>query len=271
MHNEATMPSTGRVLKLSGAALAIMATPIVAHAQFTPPAGVTEYRLLFVSADAFNYDGTYNADTPDGLDGGAGSTSNSDYNNFANTEAAQNTSLPSATWTAIISTPSTSAVAAVCGVTCDTTVPIYLVDGTEVATSLAALFNTGTTALLNAPDEDQFGKANWTKVWTGSNADGSADTGNEAGALSNNTTLGNSYASDSNFLTNGYPDYCNGVTACSNYDPYSDPQTSYFNDYNSIYAISDVITVPVPEPVMGSALLMGGIAVTRMFRRRRRK
>ena len=124
----------------------------------------SEYRLAFVTDDTTD----------------ATSSDITTYNSFVTAEAALNLSLPSTTWTAIASTSGVNAATNIsCGSACDSNVPIFLVDGTEVATSAAALF---AGAILNPIDEDENGNLLYGYVWTGSNADGTAATGNELGS-----------------------------------------------------------------------------------------
>ncbi len=230
------MSRTFRLLGASATVACLLGAPGIASAQsfsFTPPAGVMSYRLAFVTSDTI----------------AATSTDISTYNGFVTSEAALDTSLPSTTWTAIASTSSISAASNIsCGATCDANDPIYLIDGTtEVATSAAALF-AGT--ILNAIAEDE--NANSVApgyVWTGSNADGSAATGDELGS------------SNPSFGDTGYTPYLLTIQ----------PPLPYFYDSSAtlpIFAISGEIDVP--EPMSLSLLAMGGLA-TGMVRRLRRK
>jgi len=143
-------------LGASVAAICLLGMPTLALA--------SEYRLAFVTDDTTD----------------ATSSDITTYNSFVTADAALNLSLPSTTWTAIASTPSINAAANIsCGTVCDNNVPIFLVDGTEVATSAAALF---AGSILNPIAEDENGNFSSSYVWTGSNADGTAATGNELGA-----------------------------------------------------------------------------------------
>jgi hypothetical protein len=139
-------------------------------AVFVAPAGVTDYRLAFVTDD------TTMAGTSSAVN-----SSISTYNAFVTADAANNPNLPTTTWSAIVSTATMSATANIfCGSHCNASVPIYPVDGTTlVATSATALF-AGT--ILNAIDKDENGiGTSASYVWTGSNADGTAASGNELG------------------------------------------------------------------------------------------
>jgi hypothetical protein len=205
----------------------VLALPAAASAgSFIPPVGVTSYRLAFVTDD--------NTD--------AFSTSIGSYNSFVAADAANNPSLPSTTWTAIASTSSVSASTNIfCGGACTTQVPIFLVDGTKVATSASALFS---GAILNTIDETENGVLSSNYVWTGSNPDGSAATGNELGSDSPVFGIAND------------PD---GMFDFSTLSP---------DDGLDLYAISGKITVP--EPTSLSLLAFGG-AVAGFLRRRGRR
>jgi hypothetical protein len=233
-------PGCGRtVQRISAATAALIGAPGLAMAgtTFTPPAGVSEYRLLFVTADQT----------------AASSTDISTYNGFVTSEATQNPALPTTTWTAIASTTSVNAVTNVdCGASCDANVPIYLVDGTTlVATSTAAFFG---ATILNAPSEDQSGNPSYAYAWTGSNSDGTATTTYEMGG-SQGTQVGETQSTGTTVLSSFF-DAFNGV--------HRSPSDQY-----SLYALSGAIEVTVPEPATGSALLVGGLIITRVFRRRR--
>jgi hypothetical protein len=216
------------LLQLSTATALLFGTSTLAYADFIPPAGVTAYRLAFISADATQP---------------ATSSSITTYNNFVTSEAAQNSSLPSTIWTAIASTADESALTNIsCGELCNS-LPIYLVNGTEVAVSSASLFAGDGSSTIDA---DQFGNPNGGYAWTGTNNNGTAATGNELG-------------SDDPML--GSPDFGSSNQFALFTD---DASASEF----SIYAISGEIQTTVPEPASGAALLFGGLVVTRVFRRR---
>ena len=131
-----------------------LGSPATARAEFIPPAG--EYRLIFVTAAGTT----------------AASSSIADYNNFATAQAALNGSLPSTTWTAVASTDGIAASANIACTPDCSAIPIFLVDGTEVAASSNALFNAATTSLNASINEDQFGSTYSGYVWTGSASDG---------------------------------------------------------------------------------------------------
>lgn len=196
---------------------------------FTAPPGVTDYRLAFVT-DAPTLSTSSNIAT---------------YNLIVSTEAALNVGLPTTTWSAIVSTTSISAASNVsCGAGCDGSVPIYLVDGTQVATSATALF---AGSILTAINKDESGNNVNEYVWTGSNSDGSAVAGAEMGAA------GGSSAYGADFNTSGMFFRGVAVSTCCNV---------------GIYAISGNISVSVPEPMTISLLGLGCLAIglARKFR-----
>jgi hypothetical protein len=223
------------------------AMPGIAQAAFIPPAGVTEYRLIFVTADGI-------APTSSDI---------ATYNSFATSEAQQNSALPSTIWTAVASVYGTDAISNVACTPACTNIPIFLVDGTEVAASSTALFNAATVSLLNGIGEDQFGAtgANGQSyaggyVWTGSFSDGTGATLNDG--------YGNTFDEQ---LGNGSAEYGTiGATDGTAID------AGIFNTQGSfpIYAISGVINTP--EPMTASLLGFGGImtALAGRFRRRRK-
>src|ERR1700744_4626362 len=78
----------------SAALACLLGLPAIARADFVPPPGVTDYRLIFVTADGTS----------------ATSANIADYNSFATSEAALDPNLPSTTWTAVASTDLVDAV-----------------------------------------------------------------------------------------------------------------------------------------------------------------
>lgn len=231
---------TPPLLSMSVAMVCLLGLPVVAHASYMPPnlAPGSTYRLIFVTSGTI--DGT--------------SSDESTYNNFANSQAALNSSLPSTTWSAITSTEATSALAnidAVCTSAACLAAPIYLVDATTlVATNQAALFS---GLLGTAIYETQTGAtSNPSYVWTGSTASGGIASGNAMGDSSPVIAFPSS--------TNGTGQHPN-IFSGGNFPA----STS-----NPIYAISGALSVPVPEPASG-ALLLTGLASTGLVLRRRRK
>jgi hypothetical protein len=205
------------------------------------PAGVTEYRLAFITDE-----------TPSG-ETVATSTVIGTYNAFAASQALTNANLPKTTWDAIVSTATKSAVNNVsCGAACNANVPIFLVDGTEVAASTNDLFG-GSSTIMNLIDRDAKGSPSGTGayVWTGSNSNGTAASGFELG--SSTPVTGWDYDTG-NMLSVGF-DYADSSTL-------------------PIYAISGELSAHanVPEPTSLSLLAFGGAAMglLQKFRRRRR-
>jgi hypothetical protein len=216
------------LLQLSTATALLLGTSTLAYADFIPPAGVTAYRLAFFTADATMV---------------AKSSAIATYNNFVTSEAAQNSSLPSTIWTAIASTADENALTNTsCGTVCNS-LPIYLVNGTEVAVSAASLFAGGGSTTINA---DQFGNPSGGYAWTGTNNNGTASTGHELGSA----------------------DPMLGATGFGIQNQFAIFTDSAPTDQFSLYAISGEIQTTVPEPASGAALLLGGLVITRVFRRR---
>ena len=133
------------------------------------------------------------------------------------------------------------------------TVPIYLPDGTEVAPSGAALWNTATTPLLHAIDKTATGGPGPVFVWTGTLETGFASTF-PLGDPSLWTTQGAPSLTDSNWVNSG-------------------PEENL--DFWGLYGFSTVLTVPqatvVPEPGTITLALagIGVLAAARLARRRR--
>lgn len=221
-------------LYVSVATTALVSIPGVAEAAFVPPAGVSAYRLAFVTRDADDAES-------DGID---------NYNEFVTAQAALAGDLPAATWKVIGSTAAVDARDNIaCGAACDA-LPIYLVTGVKVADSSAQLFGGGIGQPIEA---DQFGTVlnfDDNYAWTGSNGDGTSDVGQTLG--SDEVAYGCVDSSGRNFHFNCFQDA---------------------SDINyRFYAISGSIesdVTPVPAPAMGAALLASGVIVTGIYRRRR--
>lgn len=230
--SEASTSRSHSFLRLSTASAVLLGAPALAHA---------DYRLVFTSADG---------DT-------ATSSNISDYNTFVTDEANLNPNLAAlgTTWTAIVSTPSEDALTNISCAGCDT-LPLYLVNGTLLADQTSALFlgagTQYTTLTLDQFGNDTFG-FNY-GAWTGSNPDGTAMTGSEM---------------STEYPALGLPIAGPGGQIYE-YNPNGE------GDY-SIYAISGDITGDpsnfsyIPEPASGSAILLGGLVVTAVFRRGRRR
>jgi hypothetical protein len=183
----------------------------------------------------------------------ASSSTISDYNSFAATAADSVTALMDlpATWSAIVSTSTESALSNIGGAS---DVPIFLLDGDEAAAGTASLFS-GT--LLNPIDIDENGKAlpGGSKVWTGSNADGSAATG---------------------YLGSSDPEY--GIDSDTSSLWIADGTSVSNSVGHNLYVISSVLTIAgtqqndpggasIPEPSTIGLAALGG-AVLLLARRR---
>jgi hypothetical protein len=199
-------------------------------------------------------------DTTDGT-----SSDIADYNSFANTEAALNALLPTTTWSAVVSTPTTNAIdntdGGSTGDAAYTSDPIFLVDGTEVVASLENFFaasdyltnsNFENSLMINPISEDQNGnQVQGGYIWSGSNEDGSTAIGNEMGSADPQTW---------GFYGDGSPYVA---------FPFS-------NDADlPVIAISAPILVgtPVPEPasapiLAAGAAMLAGIGIRRRSRAR---
>jgi hypothetical protein len=229
----ANATTTGRNLSLLGASAGLaclLGLPAVARADFVPPAGVTEYRLIFVTADPTT----------------ATSSNIAEYNSFATSEAALNPDLPSTTWTAVASTDAVSAASNIACTPDCSNIPIFLVDGTKVATSSTALFSAATVSLLNGIDEDQNGNFVFGYVWTGSFSDGTQNI-QTIDSEPYDSTLGNGGP-----IEFGYAGNTDGTALDSGEEWPADGS-------EPIYAISGVIST-VPEPMTASLLGFAGIA-----------
>jgi hypothetical protein len=180
----------------------------------------------------------------------ATSTDISTYNSFVNAQAALNSALPDDTWYAVASTSSVSAwnnITQACDATCQSTVPIFLVNGTEIATSLDALVG-GT--LLHPINAFQSGStSNRTEVWTGSNS--GLETAAALGG-GGSPTLG-----------------CACATATTTFDAFENGNGPSFLPL-SLYALG-VANPPVatPEPASAGLLAVGAGLISVMRRRRR--
>jgi hypothetical protein len=231
-------------LGASVATACLLGLPTAASAgPFTPPAGVTQYRLAFVTDTVTT----------------AESTDITDYNTFVTNDATNNSSLPATTWRAIASTSSgpisfgvisnaigvDAASNITCGATCDSSVPIFLVDGTQVAISADAMFS-GT--IVHSIDKDESGNSlDFSYVWTGSYPDGTPAAESELGTRI--PQFGITGSDESTMFTVG-----------------QFPSTVAL----PLYAISGEISA-VPEPASFSLLAFGGAAMAfaRRFRRLR--
>ena len=225
--------------RLSVAAIGVLGAPALAAAgSFTAPSGLAAgsfYRLVFVTSTTIT----------------GSSTTIGDYNTAATNAAALNSALPATTWTAIASTAATDAATNIaCGVGCAAD-PLFLVNGSEVAITLADFF-AGTVMNPIAVDEAGAvvpnGGTQGPYVWTGSNADGTG--ANSAALGTTDPVTGNPYWTG-NGLTTGFT-YAQSTSLLP------------------LYAISAPIEVSnAPEPA-SFPLLLAGTVLLGIFGHRRR-
>ncbi len=191
-----------------------------------------QYRLVFITS------------TTDS----ASSSSISDYNNFVTSVADSVAALLDfpATWTAIVSTSTQSALTNIGG---DSNVPIFLLDGDEVAAGTTGLFS---ATLFNPIDLDENGKTlpSGSKVWTGSTSSGgigSDPLGSSTPEYGIDSDTSSLWIADGTSITNS-------------------------TDHN-LYAISSILTIAgdppasIPEPSTLGLAVLGG-AVLLLVRRR---
>jgi hypothetical protein len=187
----------------------VFATPSYSGDSLQLPIGLSacqSYRIAFVTS------GTTNATATDIA------TYNAFVNNAANAPGSLLAPL-NTTWRVIGSTAAVSAFANVGG---SDPAPIYRMNGTKVASSGAALFNTATTPLAAAVDLDEHGNVVLASggvhgVWTGTNADGSSSTVFHLGttfpevAAGWDTYIGGLWLAGPN-LSSGFPNPLYGIS-----------------------------------------------------------
>lgn len=254
------MTSLRRLAAAAAVALLLAATASPnAHGSaidLSTPAGLNPgdtFRFVFVTK------GTYGINPSPGTITALSSDINV-YNTFVNTAAAGATYGGAVvSWKAIGSTATVDARDNVGGF--DTTVPVYLVDGTLVANNLktnvlsGGLWSgrlLGTTTLNLAID----GSVVNSKTWTGSTNDGRASTYSDPRYLGSN--LG--------YIANGRS---NGTTNFIDY------QDDWYTDYAPMFAMSSNLTVSAPAAVpeidpagMASVLALIGGGLGLLERRR---
>ena len=227
---------------LSGVALATLGISSAAQAAILLPSLTpgSQYRLVFVTS------GTRNAT----------STNIADYNQFVNNAAQASTNLntalttagltPSAiNWTAIGSTATVNARLNTLTQASDTSVPIYRVDGAQVATGNSDLWD-GTIQSPIAVDEGGNSQVGRT-VWTGTSSDGSTFLApGPSGFLGSSTVR---VGSTNNLNAKWVSDKSDGVG---------------FGSSARLYGISSIVTVPTatatPEPSsLLSFITLGGL------------
>jgi hypothetical protein len=171
------------------------------------------------------------------------------YNTFVTSDAALNSSLPTATWMAIASTASVDAINNIaCTPSCAGD-PIFLVDGTKVANSTSGLFSPPILTAINLTESDTSSGSNY--AWTGSNSDGTVFTG--FGLGSNSPEYGDVSVSNANWI---------------HFDNIAQTATE------ALYAISSDLVVPgsIPAPTGAPLFALGGLLtfVARWSRGRQR-
>ncbi len=227
MPSQAEYPSNRNVTGISVIAAGLVGLPALAQAgSFTPPT-TGPYLLAFVTTNTT----------------AATSSDIATYNSFVTSDAALNSALPATTWSAIASTANVDALANI-GYASIANDPIYQVDGSEIATSLANFF-AGT--IINALSETEAGVSAGGYVWTGSNADGTAASG---------ATLGTGTPEFGQVAVTSGGDLASGSFLAS---------TDTFN----MYALSAQLGTSVPEPPAAAVLGAGVLAMAAVSRRRR--
>ncbi len=194
----------------------------------------THYRLIFETKSTTD----------------ATSASVSTYNSIVQTEASA--AGLGTNWSAIVSTNTVNAITNIaCTPSCSSD-PIFLVTGSEVATSTTDLFSGALLTAINVAADGSAATNGY--VWTGTNSSGT-----ESSFTSGTTTyygLGNSTVE-----LGGSP--LGGSFAIDS--GYSFPATTLA----SLFGISGDLVVPAPEPISASLLAIGAFA-TGVARRRRR-
>ena len=205
---------------LSGVALATLGISSAAQAAILLPSLTpgSQYRLVFVSS------GTRNAAL----------TNIADYNQFVNNAAQASTNLNTAlttagltpstiNWKAIASTAAVNARVNTATQATDTSVPIYRLDGAQVATGNVDLWD---GAISNPIQYDQLGSlVGALQVWTG--------------------TLSSGVASGGGTNVLGRPSVGYGITTAQDGRWTAAANDGQAKSYR-LYGISDIVTVPTP-------------------------
>jgi hypothetical protein len=202
-------------------------TPAEAGPVLPTPAGLapgTHFRFVFVT------DGTTNAMSANIMD----------YDNFVNMQAGGATyNGVTISWQAIGSTSTVNAISHITGTQTD---PVYLSDGSLVASSTTTNVNGLWSGVLqHAISEDLLGTPNTNSVWTGTQSNGTGNAPFQLGSAMGQTTGG----------------FANATTASWVAAAGAVGQTNLL----SIYGISADLVSVVPEP--SSCITLGiGLAVT---------
>lgn len=217
------------------------------RAGIIPPIGLapgSQYQLAFVTSDWFS----------------PTSANIADYNQDVNAEAALNPSLPSTTWTAVVSTPTVSANQ---NAPWSSGLPVYNTQGILVSSG-AAGFYSETVSHVAPIQYNQFGNAG-SPGPPGSDEDlfivltGSTDQG---------TPL---YPAGTALIGVGDSANTVGWANLAVYADYGPFPPADWPDGLPLYALSGVLTVPTPEPtsiaLVGTGLLgFGGVCLCRRRR-----
>lgn len=178
----------------------------------------------------------------------ANSTNIGTYNAFVNTAAANNSNLVNhptlgpLNFNAIGSTETVDAIDNTGTNAGGADVPIFLLDGTQVAVDNADLWDGDIGAAINLDENLNIVQE---RVWSGSTNAGIDVADFELGAVP--------------LVRLGF--------SGSRFDWLFDT-VSTTGDFNHMYALSDPITVPVPEPTAATLLLLGGLGLIGMRRRK---
>jgi hypothetical protein len=201
----------------------------------TVPPGLNvgdQYRLMFVTSTTIS----------------ATSSNISDYNTHTHSAATAVTALNAlaTTWNAVASTGAIDARDnTFSNYTTDTGYPIYRLDGVRVANDYADLWDNSLLAPVNITE---LGTSSAFLTWTGTNGFGQKD---QFGLYLGNPTgveVGVTNATDGYWIGGGF--------------------STTVSDLKPLYAMSEVLTVRVPEPVSLQIATLG--ALTILLRRRKR-